>query len=790
MENFKNQGDFIRKPVAERNSRLTLAPPAVAPNAPGEEQSPVFDFQNLFRILRRRVRVILFTVFVCAAITVFYDRMVPNTYIANSRILLDEENVSPFGNQNVFTGLQLSNPVVESQMQVIRSPLLLANVVRELDLLNDPEFMNPKSTPLAESIRAIRESIFPPAEEVVEVNEAMQFQAAVERLRGNLGVARNAETLVIGLNYTSTSPQLSARVVNGVADAYINDRLKSRQKTADRAARWFNERMAELNTRAEKTEQQMQRLLGSGNTAVDATNSESEVLTARSELQDALADRARARSQLLSFQALSVNNLEQIQVPYSVGSDIALLAEQAEVARQQLAEATQQFQANPEEVAQLTSSLRLLEAEITSFLGELVSKAEDDLSAAQLAVKDAESALQSAGSMRDESMGNSIEVELRSLEAEARTFRQLEERYLERYLSTIQQQSFPTSEATIIQVATVPEFPNGLGLKNLGMIAIMIGMSLGAGIAFILEAGDKTIRTTRQLTNSTKSQLLGLLPSSLSDEERWEASGAPSKPPKIIQGKRSSNGSDEIIALPENRVALIKDTPLFYASISHPLSTYSETIRRLNVEADHARALLSHYNQAPPKIVAFISDQDSSGRSTAAMNYAEMLAMSGGRTLLIDLDWTGTFLTNRITPAAKAGLADLMSSRTEFVANQAFWYDERTSLYFLPNRSMHNNATVDPGTFNHTPLIQMLNAMAGEFDQIVVDLSPLSHSSDAAALAELVFGYVVVVDWGVTDRASLSKELQRAAIKPPRLLGALFNGVSQSELAKYETASA
>ncbi|MEL7204260.1 MAG: hypothetical protein AAGL19_08825, partial [Pseudomonadota bacterium] len=384
----------------------------------------------------------------------------------------------------------------------------------------------------------------------------------------------------------------------------------------------------------------------------------------------------------------------------------------------------------------------------------------------------------------------SIEVELRSLEAEARTFRQLEERYLERYLSTIQQQSFPTSEATIIQVATVPEFPNGLGLKNLGMIAIMIGMSLGAGIAFILEAGDKTIRTTRQLTNSTKSQLLGLLPSSLSDEERWEASGAPSKPPKIIQGKRSSNGSDEIIALPENRVALIKDTPLFYASISHPLSTYSETIRRLNVEADHARALLSHYNQAPPKIVAFISDQDSSGRSTAAMNYAEMLAMSGGRTLLIDLDWTGTFLTNRITPAAKAGLADLMSSRTEFVANQAFWYDERTSLYFLPNRSMHNNATVDPGTFNHTPLIQMLNAMAGEFDQIVVDLSPLSHSSDAAALAELVFGYVVVVDWGVTDRASLSKELQRAAIKPPRLLGALFNGVSQSELAKYETASA
>ncbi|MEL7013691.1 MAG: hypothetical protein AAFO72_10480, partial [Pseudomonadota bacterium] len=94
----------------------------------------------------------------------------------------------------------------------------------------------------------------------------------------------------------------------------------------------------------------------------------------------------------------------------------------------------------------------------------------------------------------------------------------------------------------------------------------------------------------------------------------------------------------------------------------------------------------------------------------------------------------------------------------------------------------------DPGTFNHAPLLEMLSAMAGEFDQIVLDLSPLSHSSDAAALAELVFGYVVVVDWGVTESASLSKELQRAAIKPPRLLGALFNGVSHSELNKYETA--
>lgn len=419
-----------------------------------------------------------------------------------------------------------------------------------------------------------------------------------------------------------------------------------------------------------------------------------------------------------------------------------------------------------------------------------MTQAANELTAAQVAVEEAEASLQSAGSSRDASLGNSIEVELRSLEAEARTFRQLEERYLERYLSTIQQQSFPTSEASIIQRATVPEFPNGLGLKNMGMIAIMIGLSIGAGLAFVFEAGDKTIRTTRQLAQSTKSQLLGLLPSSLSDEERWDASGGTGKPVKIMQPKRGPNGgSGEIIALPENRVALMKDAPQFYASISHPLSTYAETIRRLNVEADHARALMSHYNQAPPKIVAFISDQNSQGRSIAAMNYAEMLAMAGGRTLLIDLDWTGTFLTNRITPAAKAGLAELMGGGAEFLANQAFWYDERTSLHFLPNRSMNNNATVDPGTFNHAPLIEMLSAMAGEFDQIVLDLSPLSHSSDAAALAELVFGYVVVVDWGVTESASLSKELQRAAIKPPRLLGALLNGVSHGELNKYETAS-
>ncbi len=165
-----------------------------------------------------------------------------------------------------------------------------------------------------------------------------------------------------------------------------------------------------------------------------------------------------------------------------------------------------------------------------------------------------------------------------------------------------------------------------------------------------------------------------------------------------------------------------------------------------------------------------------------------MLAVGGRRVLLIDMDWTGLYLTECITPAAQSGLAEMSMNKSPSSFEQTFWYDERSSMYFLPNRSMDQKATFDPRAFDQTRLKILIRSMMGKFDNVILDLSPMSESSDVAAFSDVVLGYVAVADWGATRSESLSRALRRAAINPPKLMGTLLNGISQSDLDEYETA--
>jgi len=790
MEHFNEQNRLNRKPSDARPSRLRLTVPAGMSSAVEDTPAPLFDFGAVLRMLRRRIGIIIVAVAACLGLAVFFDSLVPNTYTANSRILLDEEIINPFGNDDVFSDLNLTNPVVESQMQLIRSSYLLSRVVDDLGLDRDPNILTSASTPMSEKLAELRERVLPSNSAEKQPSETERFQAAVKHLRDNLRVTRNAQTLVIRLSYSSTSPEFSARVVNAVADTYIRDRLLSRQQTASRASVWFDERIAELNDRAFAAEQRIEQLRNGGELSPNASSGANALSAARSALQAAISDRARAQTELARLRTLSESEGAPSGVPPDIGSDLlVVLAEDANAAREALADSLEQTPSNTEVVERLRARIEELEAKADITLDGLLNSAAEKLEQTLAVVAEAEKTLAAVSASNSRNVGNSMEVELRSLEGEVRTYRRLHDQYLESYLNTVQQQNFPSSEATIIETAVLPEFPDGPGLRQIGLIALLMGLSVGAAGAFLVEAADGTIRTTSQLARSTQAQLLGLLPISEQDSKRWGLSRGAAKSPAISPPRRGSTSSEEIIALPENRMALMKDAPQLYAAISHPLSTYSESIRRVNVEADTAWALLGQNCDVPANIVAFISDGPSHGRSIAAMNYSEMLALGGGRTLLIDLDWTETFLTESIAPLAHAGFAELAAGDKNVMPKQAFWYDERTSLHFLPNRSMGSDATLDPGAFNHSPMIGFISALSGQFDQIVLDLSPLSRSSDPAALTKIVMGYVVVADWGITETASLAKELHRAAIRPPSLLGTLLNGVSQKELDRYETAA-
>lgn len=783
-KNFNSeQGGF------QQSSPLLLSGPYASSASP-VSNSAIFDFRSVFRLLRRRRMFVAAICVLCLAVTVFVHQTTPKEYSASARILLDDQVINPFGREDIFSEQSLSNPAVESQMQVIRSPYLLSRVVDRLELSENEDFMAPPTTPLRERLSGLRSSLLPMLDEAQpELSEARRFQDAVELLRSNLRVTRNAQTRVIRIQFTSAMPELSAEVANAVADTYVDNRLGVRQETAGRAAQWFDERMAEINVLALEVEQRMEQMRGGGVEALDASDNAASLQRARQDLQDAIARRALTQADMQRLQVLVESGRGLSGVPSNFGSEpLATLAEEASTQRTLLAEALQATPQDSEDVAILTKRIEFIEVAAQSMLDAHLQDAQAAADIAEAELEAAQTVFDAELSASGGNVANAIDVELRTLEGEARIYRELNERYLESYLEVVQQQSFPSTQATVIESARVQDYADGPGLRRLGMLALLFGFALGAGCAFAMETADGRIRTTSHLARVARAPVLGVLPSGKERSKSGMRNNELKRLPAISVPQRRIDSTVEVIVLPENRVSLTRSAPELHCTISDPLSEYSESIRRVNVQAENLYSLLSDEKELLPKCVGFISDTNSDGRSIAAANYAEMLAVGGRRVLLIDMDWTGLYLTECITPAAQSGLAEMSMNKSPSSFEQAFWYDERSSMYFLPNRSMDQEATFDPKAFDQTRLKILIRSMMGKFDNVILDLSPMSESSDVAAFSDVVLGYVAVADWGATRSESLSRELRRAAINPPKLMGTLLNGISQSDLDEYETA--
>ena len=167
--------------------------------------------------------------------------------------------------------------------------------------------------------------------------------------------------------------------------------------------------------------------------------------------------------------------------------------------------------------------------------------------------------------------------------------------------------------------------------------------------------------------------------------------------------------ANNIITLPEHHLAVENLKSTMSMTLLAPLSDYSETVRRIRVAFDN---YFAPKNAKRGAVIGFLSDGGTETRSTLAMNYAEMVAVGGQRTLMIDFDWLESFLSRTITPSAAFGLPDLMFSGENFRPEQVFWLDERTGMFFLPNRSMDKRDTIDPAVFDTARLLKLIDCVA------------------------------------------------------------------------------
>lgn len=239
---------------------------------PGYEPG-LIDLAEFLRIFQRRAGLLFGTVcFLMAVATVAVFQLAPR-YTASTKVLLDPDKQQVVDIESVVSALTFDNQMVESEIAVIQSRALIAEVIQELELYRRPEF-NPavrarlaaQQEPLIDWNKVVPRAWlerFLPKKQSVPVDPAVQAQRertrVINSVAGGISVKPVGRSRVVDVTFSSGDPALAAAVVNALARNYIVEQLKAKFEGTRQATEWLNDRLGDLRKQVEASEIMVER---------------------------------------------------------------------------------------------------------------------------------------------------------------------------------------------------------------------------------------------------------------------------------------------------------------------------------------------------------------------------------------------------------------------------------------------------------------------------------------------------------------------------------------------------
>ncbi len=716
-----------------------------AASAPPESYLNVGD---LLRLLRRQWILIAGAALVFLAAAVAYLLITSPKYTATTAILMDTTHKpQAFQTQQAAVEPPLDSSTIESQAEILHSDGVLLPVIRKLDLTNDPDIMGRPSL-LGRIVGLLSSDDGPPTRERLE-------QTAVEYFAKNLQVKRVGLTYVIEASVITPDAAKSAAIANAIAASYLNGELDARFQVATRAANWMHDRIGELREQARVADTAVE-AFKSTNRIVDTGGkgliNEQQVGDMNAQLTAARGAVSETKARLDRIQSLAASNIPDATVTDALRSDvITRLRQQYLDLSNREAELTSRVGPNHEAVINARNQMREIRRSLTEELGRIAETYKSDYQIAQAREKALEASLSIL--VDQSSVVGQAQTKLRDLSAVATSYRTLYDGFLQRAMETTQQQSFPISDARVITPAAQPLRKSAPKSTLILAGALVAGLSLGCGIAFLREQLDDVYRNAAQIEQALGIECLGILP---------EIKGG-----KVIEGDASDPRRRTI----QTMVGVNRHV------VEAPFSRFAETLRHVKVAIDIVG--LARVNQ----VVGITSALAGEGKTTVSTNLAQLLAQSGQRTIVIDADLRHPALTGALAPGATVGLVEVLSGLHSEA--EAIWTDPATGLHILPS--------VITERISHTADLISSPAMANLFvrlreryDHILLDLPPCLPVVDVKASSHLVDGFLFVVEWGKTSRDIVREAMTSVEMLSERSIGSVLNKANVAQLRRLE----
>jgi succinoglycan biosynthesis transport protein ExoP len=631
---------------------------------------------------------------------------------------------------------------LDTEVRILRSDLLALQVIKQLNLDRMPEFGgHGQSSPSA--LELTTDALEP---------DSARANSLLGNFKGSLRVVLEPNTRIIDIHYSSPNKELAARIVNTLANTYIEQNFKTRFESTMQASDWLSRQLVDLQMKVETSEEKLvkyqkdHQILGIDEkqniTTAKLDELNKELTSAESErMQKEAIYRLAESGDTESASSVSVGAAWQGKTSETTSPLLDKLEETKADLKIQIAQMGTQFGPAYPKIAQMNNQLQEIDAQIQSEMKKVGGRLRGDYQASLQRENMLRAALEEQ--KQEDNKLNESAIEYSLLKRDFETNRTLYEGLLQKLKEAGVTAGLRSNNIREVDIARTPAAPSEPNIpRNLGF-GFVLGLTSGIGLAFLLEGIDNTVRTPEQAQEISGLPSLGMIPLG---------------PRSTAETTSKSNGL--AVAPTKEAIELITQ--------SRPLSQMAESYRALRT------SLLLTSVGAPPKTILITSALPREGKSTTSINTAIVLAQKGTRVLLVDADLRRPSIHKTLGMGPRIGLSNVLTGGATL--QQA---TVRSSL--LPNLFILPAGTPPPNPSEllaSAPMFDLLAEVREQYDHIVLDTPPTLSVTDAVVLSTRADAVVLVIRSAQTTKPALRRARDILAQVNARVAGVLLNAVN------------
>ena len=737
-----SDGDDLRAP----SYGLTQAP---LPPVGGDGIS----LRSLFDVVLREKWTIAASVALCIVLAFIHVWITEPTYSATTLVMVEVGRGDSM----------LADSVVESEIHYLRSGGFASSALEALRLQADPEFNAAVREVQGRRQAGERHWVGRVIDWLVSkvATEKQDPEArALDQFYKRMSVQRAGISNVIALSFSSEDPQKAARIANGIAEHFLDQRLDRQLAAARRGIPALEKIAAEQRDQVEGAERAVQGFRASagiiqGGFHPDSTIMSEELSRMREQLVLASAERAQAEASLAQIRSLQRQQALDTDVSVLDSPVIQGLRQQEAALTRQMGELATDYGPSHPRMKALAAEMRDLEAKISQQTSRILRSHEN-----KVAVSQAREAalLQLIRHLEQRVMSeNEAEARLRVLTRQAEasrnalddTLKRLEEA---RALLVTQQ---PAAMTLIASRALPPQRPVSPKPVLVLAIAILSGAVIGLLAIMLKEALRDGFRSGQEVEDAFGLPFLGVIPRV---DRAWLTRGA-----------------------------AVKDVRKPYSSLSQAYSRIYVNILTAPGQRMLERVpLLEGPGQRPThaRVIIVTSAVPAEGKTTTAIGLAASAVRLGQSVVLVEADMRRPRVADMLGFRPSIGLAEVLQDQAalEDVIKTHGAFNFRIVAAGYADKEVS-------ALLGSWRMAEVLLQLRAHHDLVIIDTPPIAAFPDHRLLPTDGAFTLYLAAWGKTRRSIIRYALRHIDVGADDI-GVALSMVNTSRYAAYSSGDA